>query len=323
MRFREGLIVSSACLAGEVAKHVMAGANAEAVAARFKAVFGDDYYLEVMDNYMQSDDQRKTNVGIIALAKKMGIKVIPTNDAHYLREQDQKLHDVAICMQTKKSLKDPDRMKYDGVYHLKTPEEMKKLFGEFIANTEDVASKVEAFEIFAQEMSLPIMSASPNEELEQMARAGMARLTLVGEPQKKEYEDRLRRELDTIFKLKMSGYFLAMKEIVNLIRGINCPIGWGRGSAGGSLVCYALDITDIDPIRYDLLFERFINEYRKDWPDIDIDVPQSRRKEIIEKITERFGEKCVAHISTVQYLKPKMLLRDICRVLSLPVSEAN
>ena len=311
MKHREGLIVGSACLASELNQCILGSTDALGVAKRFKEAFGADYYLEVMDNQMSSNDQRIANVKIFEIGKQLDIPVIPTNDSHYLLETEQPIHDLVLAIRMKKELSDPNRMKYDGLFHMKTVEEMRRLFPDHMKNTEALAEKVELCDIFSKEISVPINVSDPDNILIMLAEAGLKQLGL----EDMDHFERLRLELEIILRLKMSAYFLATKEIVDMMKSIKCEIGWGRGSAGGSLVCYCLGITKIDPLKYGLLFERFMNEYRKDWPDIDLDVPQTKRKLVIKKIGEKFGVDNVAHISTVSYFNPKSLLRDICRAI--------
>jgi DNA polymerase-3 subunit alpha len=318
-RHREGLIVSSACVGGEVGQLCLSPQNPKATVAKFKELWGDDYYLELMENGMGEDVQRTINKRLLGVSKSMGIKLIPTNDAHYMNAEEQRMHDMAICMRSKKLLSDPKRMKYDGLYHLKHVAEMAKLFGEFMPNTLEVAEKVESFDIYDKNMKLPMIVSEPDKVLKMMAFAGLDALGL----QSQVYVDRLNFELDVISRKGFSSYMLTIKEVIDLIHTHGCPIGWGRGSAGGSLICYSLGITSVDPIKYGLLFERFISEFRPDWPDIDIDISRDKRDEIINKIVTKYGNDKVAHISTFHYMKPKILIRDICRVAEKPVALAD
>jgi DNA polymerase-3 subunit alpha len=317
---KEGLIVSSACLSGELAQATLSGNPTEAappVARKFKDAFGDDYYIEVMENNMVNDVQRNVNRRVIATSKNVGIKVIPTCDTHYATPDLQAVHDVVLCVRDKKSLSDPTRFHYDGLYHLKSPEEMATLFPEYMANTLEIAEKIEDFSIYSKELRLPSAMLEPNGLLRGLAKDGLREKGLNLKP---EYVDRLDRELKTIEECNFAPYFIATRNIISIINKLNCPLGWARGSAGGSLVCYVLGITDIDPIKWGLLFERFVNKTRPDQPDIDIDVPQGRRQEVVSEIFKHFGTDKVAHISTYQCFKPKMLIRDVCRILGESVA---
>lgn len=311
VRHKEGLIVTSACPSGELAQHALSDQDPRIVADRFRSVFKQDYAIEVQDNNMANDLQRNINRRVLKVAKDTGIMVIPTNDAHYLRETDQGVHDVAVTMQIKKVLSDPKRMKYDGVYHLKSPAEMERVFPEFMNNTLVLADMVENYDLADGTMYLPSRAGDENGVLELVAKAGLEDRGLDRSP----YRERLTHELAVIKKLRLASYLLTTREIVDLIRDMKCPLGWGRGSGAGSLVCYVLRITDVDPIKYGLLFERFINEYRPDWPDIDIDLAQGFRDRVIARLLERYGRNNVAHITTTSTLKPKALLRDILRVM--------
>ena len=320
MAHREGLIVTSACLSGELAQATLSGSPttvAPPVAQKFKDAFGDDYYIEVMENSMVNDVQRNVNRRVIATSKNVGVKVIPTCDSHYPTLDMQPIHDIVLCIKDKKSMSDPERFHYDGLYHLKSPEEMAGLFPEFMANTMEIAEKIEAFTIFDKTLRLPTSDLEPNMLLRGLAEAGLRERNLDSKP---DYVARLNRELETIEACNFAPYFIATRSIITIINRLKCPVGWGRGSAGGSLVCYVLGITDIDPIKWGLLFERFVNRTRPDQPDIDIDVPQGRRQEVITKIFENFGTDKVAHISTYHCFKPKLLIKDICRALDEPAA---
>lgn len=320
----EGLIVLSGCVGSELNNLVLAGQMkpAEDLIGKFREVFKDDFFLEIMENLMAKSDQRTAATGVVELARKLKMPVIPTNDTHYLRAEHREFHTLMFRVsrsqdKTKEGATEGEKKKsggfqhgYDGNYHMKTPEEMTQLFGPFVPNTLAVAERVEAYDIFDKKAKLPSELSDPHNVLVAVARAGLARRGLAGKP---EYESRLEREMATINRLGFSNYFLATREIIEIVRDCNCPLGWGRGSGGGSLICYCMDITDIDPIRYNLLFERFISDNRPDWPDIDLDIPQSRRDEILEKMTEKFGTDRVAHIATNNTFRPKALIRDICR----------
>jgi len=319
MAHKEGLIVSSACVGSEIGQMALGEGDPRPIAAKFKEAFGDDYYLEVMENGMAADVQRTVNKRLIGISKSLDIKIIPTNDSHYLEPEQQKMHDVAMCMHTKKVLSDPMRMKYDGLYHLKSVKEMKEIFPEYMLNTLEVAEKIDNYEIFDRTMKLPVVVQDPDKMLDMMTHAGLISRGLVTQ----EYLDRLEFELGVIKKMGFSAYMLTVKEVVDLIISHGCPIGWGRGSAGGSLICYALNITDVDPIKYGLLFERFMSEFRPDWPDIDIDISRAKRDSIIDALIAKYGVDKVAHISTYSYLKPKSLIRDVCRAAEKPLSYAE
>ena len=318
-KYKEGVIATSACISGELAQAALGG-DPRPVAARFKAMFGSDYYIEVMENSMVNDIQRNLNKRFIGTAKELGIKIIPTCDSHYLDPSMQPIHDIVLCIRDKKPLSDPERFHYDGLYHMKTPDEMATLFPDFMNNTYEVAEKVEEFDLYDKKIKLPSSSLEPNGFLRGMAEAGLRDMKLDHLP---EYAARLNYELKTIEECNFAPYFLATKSIIGIIQDLKCPMGWGRGSAGGSLVCYVLGITDIDPIKWGLLFERFVNKTRPDQPDIDIDVPQGRRLEVVSEIFKHFGNDKVAHICTIHSFKPKMLIRDVCKILEEPQGIAD
>jgi len=320
LEHKEGLIVLSACASSELSQYSIMD-RAHNVAPKFKEAFGDDYYMELMDNYMVKELQRGLNEKFLEAAKKFNIKCVATNDAHYLKQDMYDIHDVATCIQQKKTISTPGRLKYDGFYHLKSMTEMIKVFPrEAINNTLEVAEKIEAFDIYDKTMRLPLMMGEdPDVLLRMLATDGLKKRNLTGAV----YIDRLNRELEVIAKLGLSAYFLVTKDIIDSsIRSIGCTMAWGRGSSASSLVCYALRITDVDPIKSGLLFERFVNPHRPDWPDIDIDVPQQHRQEVIAKIFEKYGIDKVAHISTMHNLRPKMLVKDLCKTLELDAVDA-
>lgn len=310
-KYREGIICTSACISSELAQNALGG-DPKAVAKRFKNIFEDDYYIELMDNSMVGDLQRSLNGRFIALGKSLGIKCIPTCDTHYLTEENRDVHDVALCIRNKKLLSDATRQGYDGNYHLKSPVEMAKLFPDFIKNTLEITDKIENYEIFGDSIQIPTV-VNADDVVKMLATHKLSTMGL----DTPEYNKRLELELAVITKKNFAPYFLTTKEIIDIIREAKCPIGWGRGSSAGSLICYLLSITDIDPIKYGLLFERFINESREDYPDIDIDIPQGRRQEILDKIVSRYGHDKVAHIITSQRLKPKSIIRDVARVMDI------
>ena len=319
LKHKDGLIVSSACVAGEIGQICLSPQDPKPLIDKFRSIWGEDYYLELMDNGMASDVQRTILKRVIGAAKSMGVKAIPTNDNHYLDAEEQRMHDMAMCMHSKKTLSDPKRLKYDGLYHMKSIPEMAKLFGEYMMNTMEIAEKVENYEIFDRAIKLPVLVPEPDKILRMMAVGGLSTRGVTTQP----YVDRLNFELGIIEKKGFAAYLLTIKEVIDLIDTHGCPIGWGRGSAGGSLLCYALGITEVDPLKYDLLFERFISEARPDWPDIDVDISRDKRDSIIAAIIQRYGADKVAHISTFHYMKPKILIRDVCRAAEKPTAMAD
>jgi DNA polymerase-3 subunit alpha len=334
----EGLIVSSACLGGEVPQKIMRGdiEGAKETIRWFKDLFGDDYYLEVM--YHPTSDQRvrhdvpenqlKVNKVILELAKEMDVKVIATNDVHFLNEEDAEAHDILICLSTGKDYDEEKRMRYTKQEWLKTPEEMFELFGdipEVLANTMEIAEKVEEFEL----NSKPIMPDFPLPEGFDDEGEYLRYLTIEGA--KKRYGDpvppdvleRINFELDTIIGMGFPGYFLITQDFINWAKDHDVLVGPGRGSAAGSAVAYCTGITNIDPIKYDLLFERFLNPERISMPDIDIDFDDDGRQKVLDYVTEKYGKDKVAHICTFGTMATKSSIKDVARVLRLDLSESN
>jgi DNA polymerase-3 subunit alpha len=329
VQHHEGLIVLSGCMASEFSDFLLAGQvdGAVQLARQFMAVFGQDYFIEIMDNQMKKDDQRLLLPKSIEVAKALHIPVVPTNDSHYVLEKHKGYHDLMIKLsrsqyqrKVKKGAEQEDVQGYDGIYHVKQYEEMIKVFGDCTNNTLAVVDRIENFDIFDKTIHLPNPVNNAHQILAMIAKAGLKERGLDGKP---EYEQRLARELGVVERLGFSNYFLTTLEIIEIIRKADCPVGWGRGSGGGSLICYCLRITDVDPIKFGLLFERFISDDRPDYPDIDIDIPQTRRDEIIEKIKQHFGAQNVAHISTANTFKPKVIIRDVCREYNINQKTAD
>jgi DNA polymerase-3 subunit alpha len=321
-----GLTVLSGCVGSEVSDLAMMGdvdRGAQMLGWLTEVVGRDHTYIETMENGMKDDMQRRANVGLYELARRTGLPLVPTNDTHYLTEDHQRFHNLMFkaegALEEGRAAKTGGKARkqldgYDGLYHLKTPEEMQRTFGDLTRNTLWVAEQIETFDIFSKEMRLPSKLKAPHAMLTTLAQAGLSNRGLSGKPV---YEARLRHELAVIDHLGFSNYFLTTRDIISLLRDAGCPVGWGRGSSGASLVCYCLEITHVDPIRYNLLFERMLSADRPDWPDVDIDIPRSRRDEVLEKISTTFGADRVAHIATFQTFRPKMLIRDLCKVFGL------
>jgi DNA polymerase-3 subunit alpha len=328
--FSEGLIVLSACMKGEVSYKLRRGQREAAIDAveYYLNLFGDDFYLEIQDHGIE--EEHEVYPKIQSLAKEMGVPVIATNDVHYLKQNDSLAHDILLCLQTGKDRDDPNRMRYntDQLY-LKSPEEMYKLFKEnpdVVERTQEIADKVD-LKIDLDQRYLPEFpipesdkNLTPNEYLEKLTRSGL------GEKYKshtKELDERLDYELKIIEKMGFAGYFLIVQDFINAAREKDIPVGLGRGSAAGSLVAYSLGITDVDPIKYDLLFERFLNPERISLPDIDIDFCYERRDEVIEYVREKYGNKNVAQIITFGTMASRGVIRDVSRVLKIPIPKAD
>jgi len=354
----EGLICSAACLQGEVNWHlnlsdrnVKNGAKgyekAKEVALEYKEIFGDDFYLEIMRHGI--GDQLKIDEDIIRLSKETGIKIVATNDTHYTYAQDADAHEAFMCIAMNKLYDDPNRLRHSvHEFYVKSPQEIAKLYAdipEAIENTQEIVDKCN-LEIklgnptppnfkFTREWAKKrgIELPEPNKEyslandivlFEYEAREGLERrLKYVDESKHQEYRDRLQVEIDIINNMKFPGYMLIVWDFVREAKNMGIPVGPGRGSAAGSLVAYSLEITDIDPMPYGLLFERFLNPERVSMPDIDMDFCQSRRQEIIDYVIKKYGRYNVAQIITFGKLLAKGVIRDVARVLDMPYSKAD
>ena len=337
--YSEGLIVSSACLGGEIPQKILKNDidAAEKIALEFKEIFGDDFYLELMRHPTGNperdakvyDQQVIVNQKLIEIAKKLNIKYIATNDVHFLNKEDAEAHDILICLNTKKDYNDPKRMRYTGQEYFKSPEEMAELFAdlpEALENTQEIVEKIEDYDINAKEPIMPYFEIPKQfkddfEYLQHLTYEGAKERW--GENFKDEIKERVDFELETIKRMGFPGYFLIVWDFIKAARDMGISVGPGRGSAAGSAVAYCLKITDIDPIKYDLLFERFLNPDRISMPDIDIDFDEDGRDKILEWVAKKYGEKRVAHIVTMGTMATKMAIRDVARVLGIPLSEAD
>ncbi|MGD9556946.1 MAG: DNA polymerase III subunit alpha [Mangrovibacterium sp.] len=371
---REGLIVSSACLGGEVAQMIMKSdmEAAEEAIKWYKETFGDDYYLELMRH--KSDvagmdeqvynNQVRVNNALLKLAEKHRIPLIATNDVHFTNAEDADAHDLLICLNTGKDLDDPNRMRYTKQEWFKTTAEMNALFAdipEALANTREVVDKIEEYELNSD----PIMPQFPIPEefgteaeykqrftdedlLREFGENSFGRLggygkvirirlesdylshlaykgakERYGDPLPEEVQERLDFELDVIKTMGFPGYFLIVQDFINAAREMGVLVGPGRGSAAGSVVSYCVGITNIDPIRYDLLFERFLNPDRISMPDVDIDFDDDGRQMVLDWVTNKYGQDKVSHICTFGTMATKLAIRDVARVLKLPLPEAD
>jgi len=335
--YHEGLIVTSACLGGEVPQAILRGRLdiARKVAQEYKDIFGDDYYLEIQDHGSQED--RIVNIEIIKIARELDIKFIATNDSHYISCFDVEAHDALLCIQTGKLIAEDKRMRYSGTEYLKSAEEMSQLFRdhlpddviqEAIATTLEIADKVEPYHIMGEPRipNYPVPAGHTADTfLEEVVWEGM--LERFRKRSRSEidptYKERLDYELKMIQQMGFSTYFLVVWDYIKYARDHQIPVGPGRGSAAGSLVAYALKITNIDPVHHGLLFERFLNPERKSMPDIDTDFCIERRDEVIEYVTEKYGTDRVAQIITFNRLTSKAVLKDVARVLDIPYGEAD
>ncbi|MDK3158319.1 DNA polymerase III subunit alpha [Kamptonema cortianum] len=336
-QYREGLIVTSACLGGEVPQAILQRRPdvARRVAQEYKDIFGEDYYLEIQDHGSKED--RIVNVEIVKIAQELGIKVVATNDSHFISCYDVEAHDALLCIQTGKLIVEDKRLRYSGTEYLKSAEEMAQLFRdhlpdevikEAIANTLEVADKVEPYNIMGSPR-IPDYPVPPEHTadtyLEKLAWDGL--LERLGRRSRSEidpvYKERMETELKVLQQMGFSTYFLVVWDYIKFARDRQIPVGPGRGSAAGSLVAYCLKITNIDPVHHGLLFERFLNPERKSMPDIDTDFCIERRDEMIKYVTEKYGEDRVAQIITFNRMTSKAVLKDVARVLNIPYGDAD
>jgi DNA polymerase-3 subunit alpha len=336
-QYREGLIVTSACLGGEVPQAILKGDRqlAREVAQWYKDVFGDDYYLEIQDH--GSIEDRIVNIEIVKIARELEIQIVATNDSHFISCYDVEAHDALLCIQTGKLLSEEKRMRYSGTEYLKSADEMAKLFRdhlpdevikEAIANTLDVADKVKPYEIMGEPRipNYPVPKGhTADTYLEEVTWEGL--LTRLKCRSRNEidplYKERLEYELKMMQQMGFSTYFLVVWDYIKYARDQSIPVGPGRGSAAGSLVAYALKITNIDPVHHGLLFERFLNPERKSMPDIDTDFCIERRDEVIDYVSRKYGKERVAQIITFNRLTSKAVLKDVARVLNIPYKESD
>jgi DNA polymerase III subunit alpha len=336
-QYHQDLIVTSGCLAGEVPQAIMQGKPeiARRVAQWYKDLFGDDYYLELQDHGSQED--RIVNVELVRIARELEIELICTNDSHYISCYDVEAHDALLCIQTGKLITEDKRLRYSGTEYLKSAEEMGQLFRdhlpeaviqEAIANTLKVADKIEEYQILGE----PRIPDYPVPEgytladyMEAVTRQGLVERFGYQDYSevKPEYQERLEYELQMMHQMGFDAYFLVVWDYIKFARDNNIPVGPGRGSAAGSLVAYALRITNIDPVHHGLLFERFLNPERKSMPDIDTDFCIDRREEVIDYVTEKYGTERVAQIITYNRMASKAVLKDVARVLDIPYAESD
>jgi DNA polymerase-3 subunit alpha len=328
-----GLIALSSCLHGEVARHLLAEdrAAAETCVREYAEIFPGRFFLEVQANDLP--DQHKLNAALLELAPRWGIPLVATNDCHYLRPQDARAHDVLLCIQTGKTVNTPGRLQFrtDQLY-LKSPEEMARAlpYPAALATSVEIAARCQV-DLDLGTPRFPVYPAAAGESMEtqlaRQAREGLkARLGAQPPPPgftPEKYWQRLEFELEVLGKMDFAGYFLVVADITNYARKKQIPVGPGRGSAAGSLVAYALGITDLDPLAYGLIFERFLNPERLSPPDIDVDFCYERRGEILEHVARTYGWENVAHITTFGSMKTRQVIRDVGRALELPYADVD
>ena len=389
-RYHEGLIISSACIAGEVPRKIMAGdiEGAEESVRWFKDIWGDDYYLEMQRHEVKDPTikanrevfpmQQKVNEEIMRIAKKMDVKVICTNDCHFVDEDNAEAHDRLLCLSTGKDLDDPNRLLYTKQEWFKTREEMNKVFAdvpEALANTCEIVDKVETYSIdsppimpffpipedfgteeqwrekFTPEQLFEEFTTDENGNEIMTHEEGEKKIQKLGgieklyrikfeadylkllaykgaeerypTPLSQEVDDRIKFELHIMKTMGFPGYFLIVQDFINSAQDLGVIVGPGRGSAAGSVVAYCLGITKIDPLKYDLLFERFLNPDRISLPDIDTDFDDDGRGKVLDWVTEKYGADKVAHIITYGTMATKLAIKDVARVEKLPLNISN
>jgi DNA polymerase III subunit alpha len=325
-RYREGIVVSSACMAGEVAQHLLADRwDAAREAASWYANTFKDYYLEVQAH--DTENQAELNARVFRLAEELGIPVVATNDSHFLRAKDHDAHDVLLCIGLGKDYTSNDRMRYDAGLYFKHAEEIAAAFPDrpdVLENTlrigEDAGIELKKkYQVPA--FPLPVGAGSENAYLVTLAEAGARER--YGDPLPDDARQRLDYELDVITTTGYAGYFLIVADFIRAAREKGIPVGPGRGSSAGSIVAYALRITNIDPLRFDLLFERFLNPERVSMPDIDVDFCMERRGEVIEYVREKYGRDSVGQIITFGTLKSRAAVKDVGRTLGFTPAETD
>ena len=328
-KYSEGLICLSACLAGSLSQAIIQGnmEKAEEIALWHKRVFKDDYYIEIQHNGLRQ--QIMVNQKLIQLARKLDIPLVATNDAHYLKKEDSYFHEVLLCIQTGKRMSDEDRMRFEtDEFYIKSPEEMADYFSEFpdaIENTVKIAEKCNYdFEFGVTKLpnyDVPEEYATHLDYFKDLCYKGIK--NRYGENPSEEVMSRLEYEISVIDKMGYVDYFLIVWDYINYAKSVGIPVGPGRGSGAGSIAAYAIGITDIDPLKYGLLFERFLNPERVSMPDFDVDFCYERRGEVIEYVERKYGKDHVSQIITFGTMAARMVIRDVGRVLDYPYSETD
>lgn len=350
--YHEGIICSSACLGGELPQKIMEGniEAAEETVKWFKNLFGDDYYIELQRHETQKagadvevyERQKQVNPVLIDLARKYNVKLIATNDSHFVNEEDAEAHDRLICLSTNHFVNDVNRMHYTKQEWLKTPEEMAAIFAdipEALENTQEIADKVEIYDIdhppIMPKFDIPSSFGKEEDYPDRLAfeSAYLRHLTMEGAKVRygeerlandEELKERIEFELNTIISMGFPGYFLIVMDFIRAAREeLDVSVGPGRGSAAGSVVAYCLKITDLDPLKYDLLFERFLNPDRISLPDIDTDFEDCGRGKVLDYVSRKYGETHVAHIVTYGKMATKSALADVGRVQQVPLPFVN
>jgi len=326
-KHNKGLIALSGCIKGEISDSIIKKdyMHARRTAYEYKEIFGDDFYMELQ--FHKIEDERTAAQGIIKISKELNIPIVATNDVHYLAKDDYEAHEILLCMQTQKKLDDEDRMKLStNEFNLKSYEEMSALFSkrkDAIENTITIMEKCH-LELELGKKSIPRYplpeEIDPSDYLEKLAREGLKKRY---HPVTKEIKERLEYELDIIEKMSYVDYFLITWDYINFARKNNIAVGPGRGSSAASILAYALGITNVDPIKYGLFFERFLNPDRISPPDIDVDFEDARRDEVIDYVFEKYGKEHTSHIITFNKFKARAAFKAVARVLNIPFSTSN
>lgn len=325
----QGLIALSACLAGDVPRAIMNGNydKARKLAMEYRDIFGNgNYYLEIQDHGLP--EQKQVNTEVVRLSRELNIPLVATNDVHYVDKDDAKIQDILMCLQMQKTIDDENRMKFPSdEFYLKSREEMEQLFPELeeaLDNTNEIAERCNV-EFEFNKYHLPRYDVpegyTTNGYFRELCQKGL--VERYGEDCPEEYKERLEYELNTIENMGYVEYFLIVWDFINFAKQNNIMVGPGRGSAAGSIVAYTLKITDIDPMKYSLLFERFLNPERVSMPDIDIDFCYERREEVIDYVKRKYGEDHVAQIITFGTMGAKIAIRDVARVLNVSYNKAD
>ena len=327
-KYSEGLICLSACLAGDIPNAILNDdiKRAKELIEQYIEIFGrDNFFLEIQDHNMM--EQKKVNQGLLKLAKEYDLGLVATNDVHYLKREDAKYQDILMCIQTNRKVAESDRMSFEtDEFYLKSEDEMKELFGnvpESLLNTEKIADMCNLEFEFGNYL-LPEFDVPDNKDayeyLEELCVKGInERYEKVTD----EIKERLSYELGVIKNMGYVDYFLIVWDFIKYAKDHGIPIGPGRGSAAGSIVAYSLHITDIDPIRFNLLFERFLNPERISMPDIDVDICNENRGKVIDYVVEKYGREKVAQIITFNAMKARAAVRDVARVLDIPYADTD
>lgn len=336
----KGLIALSGCLSGEVAISLLGEnkKNAMKVAGEYREIFGaGNYFLEIQDHGLP--DQLRINPGLIEMSSKLEIPLVATNDSHYIHKEDSRAHDILLCIQTNRTVNEPDRMKFGAEsFYVKSPQEMMQVFGDLphaIQNAAEIGKRCHV-DLRSNTYHLPLFPVPEGFTLSQYFEKVVRDGYLVRKAQWEslaaqnrlhhslwEYEQRLLMEIEIIKQMGFEGYFLIVWDFIKYAKECGIPVGPGRGSAAGSLVAFCLKITDIDPLQYDLLFERFLNPERISMPDIDIDFCGRRRGEVIDYVTQRYGRENVAQIITFNTLAARVVTRDVGRAMEFPYAQCD